>query len=117
MTSLDILCSGFLNFSDEITKKLKLEKTIRKCFVTHQNWLKIFHGPPLPSDMIRAERFLRDTMDTTSELSKLIKKSTKREAVLSKLKEELSLRNYEFRVLCPTLWTVRAESLTSVLDN
>ena len=38
-------------------------------------------------DMIRAERLSRDTIGTTCELSKLIKKSPKREAMLSKMKE------------------------------
>ena len=33
------------------------------------------------------------------------------------MKEELPLRNPGFRVLCPTRWTVRAESLKSVLAN
>ena len=47
------------------------------------------------SDMITvkrllSERVLRDTMDTISELSKLMKKSPKWDVVLSKLKEELS---------------------------
>ena len=37
--------------------------------------------------------------------------------MLSKLNEELSLGNPRFRVLCPSKWTVRAESLKSVLDN
>ena len=68
-------------------------------------------------DMIRTDWLLRDTMNTTSELSKLIKKSPKWNAMLSKLNAELSLGNPGFRVLCPTWWTVRAESLASVLDN
>ena len=38
------------------------------------------------SDMIRAERLLRYTMATTGELFKLIKRSPKRDAMLSKLK-------------------------------
>ena len=52
--------------------------------------------------MIRAERLLRDTRDTTSELSKLKKKSPKRDAMPFKLKEEISLGNPGFRVLSPT---------------
>ena len=37
--------------------------------------------------MIRAEQLLRDSRDTTSELSKLIKKSPKRDTIFSKLKK------------------------------
>ena len=76
-----------------------------------------YDGASNIGDMIRVERLLRDTMDTTSELSKLIKKSPKRDTMLSKIKEELSLGNPGFRVLCPTRWTVKAGSLKSVLDN
>ena len=68
-------------------------------------------------DMIRAERLLRNTMDTASKLSKLIKKSLKRNAMLSEMKEEFSFGNPGFRVLCPTRLTVRDESLKSVLEN
>lgn len=68
-------------------------------------------------DMIKAESLFRNTMDTTSELSKLIKKSPKRDTMLSKIKEELSLEYHGFRVLCPTRWTVRAACLKSILDN
>ena len=46
-------------------------------------------------DMIRAEGLLRDTIDTTSELSKLIKNFHKRDAMLSKRKEELSLETMD----------------------
>ena len=53
-------------------------------------------------DMIRAEWLLRDTMDTTSEPSKLKKDPPNRDAMLFKLKEELSLGNPGFRVLFPT---------------
>ena len=69
------------------------------------------------SDMIRAERLLRDTMATTGELFKLIKRSPKRDAILSNLKEELSMENPGFRVLSHNRWTMIAESLVGVLDN
>lgn len=68
-------------------------------------------------DMIKAEPLLRDTMDITSELSKLIKKSPKRESMLSSIRDQLSLEYPGFRVLCPTRWTVRADCLKSILDN
>ena len=43
--------------------------------------------------------------------------SPKRDAQFDKLKKELSPGTPGFRVLCPTRWTVRANSLQSVVDN
>ena len=51
------------------------------------------------------------------EISRLIKKSPKRDASFQKLKQELAPDTPGFRVFCPTRWTVRAASLQSVLDN
>ena len=50
-------------------------------------------------------------------MSKLIKYSPKRDAMFSKLKDDLQPECPGIRVLCPTRWTVRANSLKSVLDN
>ena len=67
--------------------------------------------------MIKEDRLLKNAMDTTSELSNLIKKSPKREGMLQKIRDDLSLECPGFRVLCPTRWTVRANTLKSILDN
>ena len=56
-------------------------------------------------------------MGTTSESSKLIKKSPKREGMLQKIRDDLSLECPGFRVVCPTRWTVRANTLKSILDH
>ena len=56
-------------------------------------------------------------LDTTNEISKLLKFSPKRDAHFSKLKSELAPDTPGFRVLCPTRWTIRGTSLQSVLDN
>ena len=60
---------------------------------------------------------MRDALDTTYEMSKLVKFSRKRDSLLEKLKQELAPDTPGFRTLCPTRWTVRADSLQSVLDN
>ena len=62
-------------------------------------------------------QFLRDSMDITYEISNLIKKSRKRDVMLQKLRKDKSLEYPGIRVLCPTRWTVRAESMKSILDN
>ena len=60
---------------------------------------------------------MRDCLDTCYELVKLIKFSPKREAMLRDLKEESEIDAPSIRTLCPTRWTVRAESLASVITN
>ena len=47
MTSLDIFSSNSLNLKDKISK---IEQNIRKCFVAHQKFWKIFHGPSVLHD-------------------------------------------------------------------
>ena len=56
-------------------------------------------------------------LDAVFEITKLIKKSPKRDAIFQKLKHDLATDTPSFRVLCPTRWTLRAASLQSVLDN
>lgn len=68
-------------------------------------------------DTIKKCKLTRDTMDTTHEISKLVKFSPKRNAAFDKIKQELSPNTPGFRVLCPTRWTVRAKSLHSIIDN
>ena len=60
---------------------------------------------------------MSDALDTTFEISKLIKYSPKRNAMFDKLKRDLAPDCPGFRVLCPTRWTVRGDSLKSVIDN
>lgn len=56
-------------------------------------------------------------LDVVLELSKLFKYSAKKKAMLLKLKQELAPGNPGVKPLCPTRWTVRAESLQSVITN
>ena len=56
-------------------------------------------------------RFLKDCMDTTYKISNLIKISPKRDGMLQKIRKDILLEYPRFRVLFPTRWTVRAESM------
>ena len=62
-----------------------------------------------------------DALETTHEITKLIKYSPRREAIFQKVKERLPSESPStgagICVLCPTRWTVRAVSLKSVIDN
>ena len=68
-------------------------------------------------DTIKRSKLMKDALDTTHEITKLIKKSPARDATFRRLKEELASDCPGIRVLCPTRWTVRAEALQSILDN
>ena len=56
---------------------------------------------------------MKSCLDTAYEITKLIKYSPRREAIFPALKNELSPSTCGIRVL----WTVRAESLASILSN
>ena len=73
-------------------------------------------------DMVKNVQLLKDNMDAKCEillkiLSNLIKKSHKRDAMLQKIQKDILLEYPGFRVLFPTRWTVRAESMKGILDN
>ena len=68
-------------------------------------------------DTLKNCKLARDALDTAYEISKLIKFSPKRNHMFDELKKQLSPDTPGFRVLCPTRWTVRAESLKSILNN
>ena len=60
---------------------------------------------------------MADTFDTMLELAKVFKYSAKKKSMLLKVKGDLSPETVGIRPLCPTRWTVRAESLRSVILN
>ena len=45
---------------------------------------------------------MKDALDTSYEVIKLVKKSPRRDAALQKIKEQLSEDTMSIRVLCPT---------------
>ena len=60
---------------------------------------------------------MKDALDTTQEITKLIKKSPCRDACFKRLKAEIAPDTPGVRALCPTRWAVRAESLQRILEN
>ena len=68
-------------------------------------------------DCVKQCNVMKAALDIVAEISKLIKKSPKRDAAFEKLKAVLAPEIPGFRVLCPTRWTVRAASLQRVIDN
>ena len=68
-------------------------------------------------DTIKSVPMLRSNMDTTREISKLLKYSPKRQAQFNLIKADSSPNAIGFRNLCPTRWTVCNESYHSILYN
>lgn len=68
-------------------------------------------------ESVKANHILRDTLDTVEEMTKLIKKSPKRQAIFLKVKDDIACESSGIRLLCPTRWTVRAAALTSISEN
>ena len=58
-----------------------------------------------------------DALDTVYEITKLIKKSPKRDVLFQKVKDDVTPGSPGVRILCPTRWTVRAEALSSIAEN
>ena len=68
-------------------------------------------------DTCRSIKIMSDTFDTVLELSKAIKYSAEKKAMFQSLKQELSPPSTSLRPLCPTWWTLRVESLRSIIVN
>ena len=62
------------------------------------------------SDCIKQTKVMKSVIDVVAEISKLIKKSPKRDSWFEKLKIDLIPETPGFRVLCPMCWTVHAAS-------
>ena len=68
-------------------------------------------------DAARKCQPIRNALDVTMELSKLILYSPKRTGVFQSCKHELLHEGTGLRPLCPTRWTVKTEALNAVLKN
>ena len=69
-------------------------------------------------DTVKQCKIMKDALETTGDFTKLIKYSPRRDGIFQRLKETLPAGNTPgIRVPCPTRWTVRAESIHSILAN
>ena len=72
-------------------------------------------------DSVKRSKIMKNALETTHEITKLIKYSPRRDAIFSKLKAESDSVSGNstagIRVLCPTRWTVRADALLSIKNN
>ena len=72
-------------------------------------------------DAIKQSKICRNTSETAFEISKLIKFPPKRNAAFDRIKadipEEEARMVVGIRSFCLTRWTVRGDSISSILDN
>ena len=61
----------------------------------------------------------KSVLETTREITKLIKFSPRREAIFQEMKKDVpaEIETHGIRLLCPTCWTVQGDSLNSVWEN
>ena len=69
------------------------------------------------SDCVKNSKILKDSLDIAYEICKLVKLSPKREAKLESIKEQIGDTTPSLRTFSHTRWTVRANSIKSILDN
>ena len=73
------------------------------------------------NDAMKLTKCICKALETTHEITKLIKHSPRRDGIFRQLERAHDQNSgFQFpgmRLLCPTRWTVRLDSLRSVLDN
>jgi len=68
------------------------------------------------SDAVKGCKLTKNALDTAYEIIKLVKESTRREAMLQILSNTYR-KTTGIRVLCPARWSVRAQALQSIIAN
>ena len=68
-------------------------------------------------DTIQNCKILKSALDTTFEITKLVKYSPRRENLFNDIKEEIEPGSVGIRSLCPTRWTVCADAMQSIIKN
>ena len=112
-------CSTMKGEKKGVAKQIKdIEK---KALLTHcyTHSLNLAVG-----DTIKESKIMRDALETTHEITKLVKKSPKRDTKLGAIKKAFETEDdangvmaETITLLCPTRWTVRAKSLGSIINN
>ena len=70
------------------------------------------------ADTIKQSKVCRDALDVAFEITKLIKFSPKRNAIFDRIRsEDEDGSTVGIRTFCPTRWTVRGDSIESILSN
>lgn len=68
----------------------------------------------IAGDVVKGCAIMKDALDVTHEVTKLLKFSPRHDAIFDRLKKELASDSIDLHVLCPTWLTVRPEALSSI---
>ena len=68
-------------------------------------------------ETIQGYKTLKNSLEITYEITKLVKFSPRRESLFNEIKEEIEPGSPGIRTLCPTRWTVRADAMESIIKN
>ena len=70
------------------------------------------------ADTLKQSKLMKDSLEITGEITKLIKYCPRRDGICQRLKETFLMGSTPgIRMLCPTRWTVCAESINSIIAN
>ena len=69
------------------------------------------------NDTIKQSKVIKDALEVTQEIAKLVKRSPQRDSLLHRIKDQLADNTPGVRVLCPTRWTVRGHALYCIRIN
>ncbi|XP_011403413.1 PREDICTED: zinc finger MYM-type protein 1-like [Amphimedon queenslandica] len=69
------------------------------------------------ADAMKKCSTLKKALNTTHEITKLVKYSPRRESLFKSIKGDITPGSPGIRVLYPTRWTVRADSMQSIIQN
>ena len=113
-------CSTMKGEKKGVAKQIKNEQP--KALLTHcfTHSLNLAVGAA-----IKASKLMKESLETTHEITKLVKKSPKRDSKLKNIKTAAEIdeedstvkKKVTITLLCPTRWTVRAKSLSSIIEN
>ena len=68
-------------------------------------------------DTIKKCKIMKKALEMMHEITKLVKYSPRRENLFHSIKGEMAPGTPGVRTLCPTRWTVRADSMQSIIQN
>ena len=68
-------------------------------------------------DTVQKCKIMKSALETTYEITKLVKYSPRRGQLLDETKDDIAPGTAGVRVLCPTRWTVPAGSMLSIIQN
>ena len=116
MTTLFLLITGVCQSLNE----LGVVSVTKKWSGQNRTSRTACYGPGLNlavADTVKRSATMKKALDITHEITKLVKYSPRRKSAFNNLKDEMSPGNPGVRVLCPTRWTVRADSMESIVCN